>query len=470
MNPRSWPNCALALLPRGGTFNRVMLRLTISRIAPLLPLVAFLFASQAEVHTAEVAASASSGLYEIRKEHDPDGIGKFYSCREIAHVMGHEGASWLERAEREEEEHGEKLLEELKVKPGMVVADIGAGTGYYSRRLARRVLPGGKVLAVDIQPEMLELLGRNMRAQGITNVLPVLGSVSDPRLPPGAVDLVLMVDVYHEFEFPYEMMQAICKSLKPNGRVVFVEFRAEDPAVPIKPLHKMSEAQVRREMAPLPLEWHQTITVLPRQHVIDFTRDGEVLFADNFCGRLGAGWSWVREHKDAWRLTDHGLEVLVEPGNMWGPQNDAGNLLLRPAPEPASGQLEISAKIHNTPTHQYEQADLVWYYDDSNMVKLGLELVDGKSSVVMGREENDRTRTAGIIPIQTNDVRLRLSVKGNRIRGEFLTPESQGWRQAGECELPGLTNSGPKLSLQFYQGGDPGHWAQVSEFRAVRRP
>lgn len=419
-------------------------------------------------HAAE--SKSETSLYEWHRDHDPDGIGKFYQGREIAHVMGHEGAAWLERAEREQEEHGDKLIEELKLTPGMVVADIGAGSGYYSRRLARKVIPGGKVLAVDIQPEMLELLEKNMRQQGISNVVTVLGAVSDPRLPAGSVDVALMVDVYHEFEFPFEMMQAICKSLKPGGRVVFVEFRAEDPKVPIKPLHKMTEVQVRKEMVPLPLEWNQTVSTLPRQHIIEFTRDGEVLFSDSFNGKLGPGWSWIREHSGAWRVGEHGLEVQVEPGNMWGPQNDARNLLVRSLPAIDGGELEISAVIQNRPTRQYEQADLVWFYDDSNMVKLGLELVDQRLSVVMGSEENDQTRTAGIVSVPTNSIDLRFLVKNDRIRGQMRPANSNEWRQVGECTLPAPTNSAPKLSLQFYQGPETGaDWAAVSQFRVIRR-
>lgn len=208
--------------------------------------------------------------YQFRQVHDPDGIGKFYMGREIAAVMGHQGADWLERPQRETEEAPDKLVDQLHLKRGDVVADIGAGTGYISRRLAPRVGLAGKVLAVDIQPEMLDLLTNRMAALAIPNVVPVLGTVSDPKLPAGSVDLVLLVDVYHEFDFPFEMMTAICRSLKPNGRVVFVEFRAEDPAVPIKPLHKMTQAQVRKEMAVQPLRWLETIEVLPRQHIIVF--------------------------------------------------------------------------------------------------------------------------------------------------------------------------------------------------------
>jgi len=214
----------------------------------------------------------TSGRYEYREVHSRDGIGKFYMGREIAHVMGHQAADWLERTERDEEEKTESMVESLKVKPGDVVADIGAGTGYFSRRLSKRVGDQGKILAVDIQPEMLDLLTNKMAELKITNVKPILGTITDPKLPPGAVDLVLMVDVYHEFSDPYEMMDGICKSLKPGGRVIFVEFRGEDPSVPIKPLHKMTEAQVRKEMSVHPLEWVETIKVLPRQHVIVFKR------------------------------------------------------------------------------------------------------------------------------------------------------------------------------------------------------
>lgn len=217
-------------------------------------------------------ANVATNHYESHQPHDPTGIGKFYKGREIAQVMGHESADWLERAERDTEEHPEVLIEQLKLKPGEVVADIGAGTGYFSRRLARKVGPKGKVLAVDIQPEMLTLLTNRMAAIGITNVLPILGTATDPKLPAASVDVVLMVDVYHESDFPSEIMEAICRSVKPGGRVVFVEYRGEDPAVPIKPLHKMTETQVEREMSILPLDWIQTIEVLPRQHIIIFRK------------------------------------------------------------------------------------------------------------------------------------------------------------------------------------------------------
>jgi len=218
------------------------------------------------------ASFAQTPDYTYRDHHDPDGIGKFYAGREIAQVMGHQGADWLERPEREQEERPDLLLQSLPLHPGEVAADIGAGTGYLSWRMAKIVGDKGRVYCVDIQPEMLELLARKMAEHHTTNFQAVLGTNTDTHLPAHSVDLVLMVDVYHEFDYPYEMMKSIVSALKPGGRVVWVEYRAEDPAVPIKPLHKMSEAQVRKEAALMPLEWVETIETLPRQHVFIFKK------------------------------------------------------------------------------------------------------------------------------------------------------------------------------------------------------
>jgi SAM-dependent methyltransferase len=222
--------------------------------------------------SAETNTSAPLTRYETRAGHDPNGIGKFYLGREIAHVMGHEAADWLERPERDKEERPDLLLPVLKLRAGDTVADIGCGSGYYTRRLAKAVGTNGQVLAVDIQPEMLDLLTIKLAGEKIFNVRPVLGTNTDPKLPQASVDLILMVDVYHEFDHPFEMVEAMWRALKPGGRIVFVEFRAEDPDVPIKAVHKMSAAQVRKEMSVHPLEWVETIGALPQQHVIVFRR------------------------------------------------------------------------------------------------------------------------------------------------------------------------------------------------------
>jgi ubiquinone/menaquinone biosynthesis C-methylase UbiE len=216
--------------------------------------------------------SVPPSIYETRSRHDRDGIGKFYQGREIAQVMGHQAADWLERPEREQEENPALVMKSLHLKPGDAVADIGAGTGYYSRRLAQTVGTNGVVYAVEIQQEMLDILTNKMEQLNIHNVKPVLGTITDPNLAPASLDLILMVDVYHEFDHPYEMTAAMVRALKPGGRLVFVEFRGEDPKVPIKPLHKMTEAQVRKEMASFPIKWVETLEVLPIQHIIIFKK------------------------------------------------------------------------------------------------------------------------------------------------------------------------------------------------------
>jgi ubiquinone/menaquinone biosynthesis C-methylase UbiE len=234
----------------------------------LRPLVALALA----VATSVCAGAEEPKRYETRREHDPNGIGKFYMGREIAQVMGHLAADWLERPEREQEEQPRKLIELLALKPGDVVADIGAGSGYFTFPLAKKVAGGGKVYAVDIQPEMLAIIRQRMKARHVANVEPVLGTETDPKLPAGAIDLIILVDVYHEFSFPWEMTGAMVRSLKPGGRIVFVEYRLEDPEVPIKVVHKMSQKQVMKEMSPWELKWVKTDESLPRQHVIIFEK------------------------------------------------------------------------------------------------------------------------------------------------------------------------------------------------------
>jgi ubiquinone/menaquinone biosynthesis C-methylase UbiE len=235
--------------------------------------LAFLLASTgASAQTAPAKEDKADDRYEYREDHDPNGIGKFYMGREIAHVMGHLGVGWLERPEREVEEAPTALLEALKIEPGDVVADIGAGSGYFSFRMSKLVGPEGKVLAVDIQPEMLAIMQRKMRRQGITNIELIKGTITDPMLPADSVDLILMVDVYHEFSHPWEMTEAMVQALRPGGRLVFVEYRLEDPEVPIKLVHKMSEKQVIKEMEPHPLRWVGTLGILPRQHIVIFEK------------------------------------------------------------------------------------------------------------------------------------------------------------------------------------------------------
>ena len=216
------------------------------------------------------SGSADAQGYVLRTG-SPDGIGKFYMGREIAHVMGHLGAGWLERDSRVVEERTDLLLDNLPLEPDDVVADLGAGTGFFSLPMAARV-PRGRVLAVDIQQEMLDLIRDRVTAGGVGNVTTILGSETDPRLPPGGVDLVLLVDAYHEFSHPREVMEHVATALRPEGKVILIEYRGEDPAVPIKELHKMTEAQARRELAAAGLRWVETRGILPQQHFMVFQK------------------------------------------------------------------------------------------------------------------------------------------------------------------------------------------------------
>ncbi len=237
-----------------------------------LTLLSLLPIASSRAQRTNASPALSHPPYTTNANHDPNGIGKFYVGREIAQVMGHQAADWLERPERQDEERPDLAIPALKLKPGEAAADIGAGTGYYTRRLAGAVGEKGVVYAVEIQQEMLDLLTNKMAALKINNVKPVLGTVTDPKLPAASLDLALLVDVYHEFDFPYEMINALCKALKPGGRLVFLEFRAEDPQVPIKTVHKMSEAQVKKEMSVHPLDWVETNESLPWQHLLIFRK------------------------------------------------------------------------------------------------------------------------------------------------------------------------------------------------------
>jgi ubiquinone/menaquinone biosynthesis C-methylase UbiE len=195
--------------------------------------------------------------------------------RPIADVMSWLGADWLFRPEREAEEQPEKMLDALEIEPGMTVADVGAGAGYTSLRLSRRVGPEGTVLATDVQPEMIRMLRSNAKRAGVSNIKPILCTQDDPKLPEGRVDLILLVDVYHEVTDPATCLKGWRKALKPGGRLVLVEFRAEDPDVPIKPEHKMSVDQVRKEVEPEGFAFKTVHEFLPWQHIIVFEKPSE---------------------------------------------------------------------------------------------------------------------------------------------------------------------------------------------------
>jgi SAM-dependent methyltransferase len=236
------------------------------RFAPIL----LTFASSLVMAVA-IAAAAAPDRY-AQGNRSADGIGKFHQGREIASVMGWQAAPWLEREEREQEERTSLLLGELGLKPGMVVADVGAGSGYLSRRMAPLVMPGGRIIATDIQPEMLALLAQLAKDPRYANIEPLQGGLEDTRLPAGTVDLAIMVDVYHELEYPHEVLASIVRALKPGGRVAFVEYRGEDASVPIKELHKMTERQIRLEAGQHALDWERTSRRLPWQHLVIFRK------------------------------------------------------------------------------------------------------------------------------------------------------------------------------------------------------
>jgi len=208
--------------------------------------------------------------YKIRAG-DPNGINKWYMGRQIAHVMSHYGIDWLEREEREMEENTTLLLKNLAVKPGMVVADIGAGSGYHSALLSK-IVGTGKVFAVDVEPEMIAYLNARIKQEKLTRIVPVLSTEQKVSLPENTIDMMLLVDVYHEFSFPYEMALSMRAALKPGGKLVLVEFRAEDPTVPIKTIHKMSEAQAIKEFKAAGFAFDKNIDNLPWQHCMVFTK------------------------------------------------------------------------------------------------------------------------------------------------------------------------------------------------------
>jgi ubiquinone/menaquinone biosynthesis C-methylase UbiE len=193
--------------------------------------------------------------------------------RRIAGVMGVAGADWLERSEREMEELPETALDRIGIKPGMTVADVGAGSGYFTVRLSKRVGPSGKVLAVDVQPEMLNILRKRLAQDKVQNVETILGSEADPRLPKSALDLILLVDVYHEFSQPQTMLRRIKEALKDSGRLVLLEYRKEDPHIPIRSEHKMSVNEAKMEVEAEGYKLEKVLGDLPRQHILVFRKD-----------------------------------------------------------------------------------------------------------------------------------------------------------------------------------------------------
>ena len=218
-----------------------------------------------------VMIHASLGLAQSYTYKSPsrDGIGKIYQGREISKVMGHLGASWLERSSRANEESPNLAVDLLDLKKDMIVADFGAGTGYFTSKLARKC---SIVYAVDIQQEMLDLNAKQMRNKNINNVKFILGFTDRTGVPKNSLDLVILVDVYHELENPLEIMNDIKSSLNQTGKVALIEYRKEDPTVPIKPLHKMSVQQVVKEMSQVNLKLHSNIQELPRQHMLIFSK------------------------------------------------------------------------------------------------------------------------------------------------------------------------------------------------------
>ena len=226
---------------------------------PRLVLAGLLLLTLSPTVKADLSAVAQSARVERRHP---------VSGRVFAPVMGVGGAGWLERAEREQEEAPTKAIEALELKPGMVIADIGAGSGYYTSMLAKKVAPSGRVYATDIQPGMIEILNRRVKAEGLTNVETILGVMDDPKLPPSSIDLAIMVDVYHELQQPQVFLQRLKPAFKPGGRLVLLEFRKEDPQVPILEVHKMSVAEVKAELEAEGFAIDRVVDVLPWQHII----------------------------------------------------------------------------------------------------------------------------------------------------------------------------------------------------------
>lgn len=217
------------------------------------------------------AQGALDDVYTYAPERSTGGTGRFYMGRETSGVMGHQAADWLERPQRTHEEMPDEVVANMNLRPTDVVADIGAGSGYFTFRMAAQV-PEGKVLAVDIQPEMLAMIEERKSADDVANVEGILGEIDNTNLPANSVDVALLVDAYHEFSHPREMLESIYNALKPGGRLILVEYRAEDESVPIRPLHKMTQDQVKLEMSVFDLQFEETLDFLPWQHMMIFSK------------------------------------------------------------------------------------------------------------------------------------------------------------------------------------------------------
>lgn len=221
--------------------------------------------------SAGIAVAAENPGYTDDPARRTTGIGRFYMGREISFVMGHQAAGWLNRPGRIQEEMPDEVVANMELAADHVVADIGAGSGYFSFRIAKKV-PDGKVLAVDIQQEMLDIVAARTAEEGVGNIEGVKGEVDNPNLAPESIDAAILVDAYHEFSHPFEMINGLYNALRPGGRIFLLEYRGEDASVPIRPLHKMTQAQVIKEMEIFGLEWTKTLDFLPWQHMMVFTK------------------------------------------------------------------------------------------------------------------------------------------------------------------------------------------------------
>ena len=233
-------------------------------------LALLILVSITSVFSADNQKKEKGSIYQLGTA-SRDGIGKFYMGREISQVMGHLGASWLERPKREQEERTDLLIKSMKIKPADRIADIGAGSGYFSFRMSDLV-PSGKVFAVDISPQMLGIIRAKIKEQKVTNVVPIQSTITRTMLEPSSIDKALIVDAYHEFSHPREMANSIFKSLKKDGLLILIEYRKEDKKVPIKPLHKMTEKQAIEEIEVVGFKWEKTLSVLPQQHFMIFKK------------------------------------------------------------------------------------------------------------------------------------------------------------------------------------------------------